>query len=88
MEDKRPKVGVGVFVFKDGKILLGKRKNAHGAGTWSFPGGHIELFEELYECAYRELREETGLIATQWTYLFSYIGKVHKDYRGGKKVRA
>ena len=33
----RPKVGVGVIVRKDGKILLGKRRNAHGDGTWSFP---------------------------------------------------
>ncbi len=28
--EKRPGVGVGVIVAKDGKILLGKRKNAHG----------------------------------------------------------
>jgi len=32
MEIKRPKVGVGVIVIKDGKVLLGKRKGAHGAG--------------------------------------------------------
>lgn len=37
MENNRPKVGVGVAIIKDGKVLLGKRKNAHGEGTWSFP---------------------------------------------------
>jgi len=38
METIRPKIGVGVMIInKEGKILLGKRKNAHGDGTWSFP---------------------------------------------------
>jgi len=60
-EEKRPKVGVGVFVLKDGKILLGKRKNAHGKGTWCLPGGHLEFNEELEECAKREVLEETGV---------------------------
>lgn len=39
MEEKRPKVGVGVMVWKDGKVLLGKRKRAHGAGEYASPGG-------------------------------------------------
>ena len=30
---ERPKIGVGVCVIKDGKVLLGKRLNAHGQGT-------------------------------------------------------
>jgi 8-oxo-dGTP diphosphatase len=59
--DKIPKIGVGVFVFKNGKFLIGKRRNAHGDGTWSVPGGHLEFGEELEETAEREVREETGL---------------------------
>jgi 8-oxo-dGTP diphosphatase len=39
MEPNRPKVGVGVFILKDGKVLLAKRKNAHGEGSYAFPGG-------------------------------------------------
>lgn len=31
--ENRPKVGVGVLVLKDGKVLFGKRKNAHGDGS-------------------------------------------------------
>ncbi|HII71621.1 TPA: NUDIX domain-containing protein [Candidatus Woesearchaeota archaeon] len=58
---ERPKVGVGTIVIKDGKVLLGKRKNAHGEGTWCFPGGHLEGGEEVEECARRETKEETGL---------------------------
>ncbi len=61
MENKRPKVGVGVIVIKDDKILLGKRKNAHGEGTWSFPGGHLEFNESWEGCALRETMEETGI---------------------------
>ncbi len=61
MENVRPKVGVGVAVIKDGKVLLGKRKNAHGEGTWSFPGGHLEYQETWSACAIRETLEETGL---------------------------
>jgi len=61
MEEKRPKVGVGVFVIKEGKFLFGKRKNAHGEGSWALPGGHLEFNEELEECSKREVMEETGV---------------------------
>jgi len=57
----RPKVGVGIFIIKDGKVLLGKRKNAHGDGAWCFPGGHLEFNESFEGCARRETLEETGL---------------------------
>ena len=59
--DNRPKVGVGVCIVKDGKVLLGQRLNAHGHGTWSFPGGHLEFGESLAVCAQREVAEETDL---------------------------
>ena len=61
MKENRPRVGIGVAVIKDGKILLGKRKNAHGEGTWAFPGGHLEYQESWEECAAREVFEETGI---------------------------
>ena len=60
-EKNRPKVGVGVIVIKDGKILLGKRKGPHGGGFWAFPGGHLEFNESLEDCARREVLEETGI---------------------------
>lgn len=56
-----PKVGCGVFVIKDGKVLLGKRISKHGEGKWASPGGHLEFGEEPEECARREVEEETGL---------------------------
>lgn len=61
MEHERPKVGIGVLVLKEGKVLLGKRKGSHGAGEWALPGGHIEYGESFEATALRELEEETGL---------------------------
>ena len=57
----RPKVGIGVMVVKDGKVLMGKRKSSHGAGEWAWPGGHLEYMESFEECSRREVREETGM---------------------------
>ncbi|MEX1111894.1 MAG: NUDIX domain-containing protein [Candidatus Andersenbacteria bacterium] len=56
-----PKVGVGVMVLKDGKVLLGRRKNAHGSGEYANTGGHVEHLESLFETARRETMEEAGI---------------------------
>ena len=60
--EKRPYVGVAVIVIKDDKVLLGKRRHAHGAGGWQFPGGHLEFNESIEACAKREVLEETGMV--------------------------
>ena len=59
MSDQRQnsRVGIGVMIFKDGKVLLGKRKGSHGEGDWAFPGGHLDYMEGFEECARRETRE-------------------------------
>jgi 8-oxo-dGTP diphosphatase len=63
METRATSVGVGVVVVRRNEVLFGLRRGAHGAGTWSFPGGHIDQGESAEECALRELEEETGLVA-------------------------
>jgi 8-oxo-dGTP diphosphatase len=60
-DKKRPKVGLGVMIFKDGKVLLGKRKGSHGEGDYAFPGGHLEYMEGFGECVKRETLEEAGI---------------------------
>lgn len=55
-----PRVGVGILVLQDGKMLLGLRKGSHAAGTWAAPGGHLEFGETFEACALREIQEEIG----------------------------
>lgn len=52
------KIGCEVFVRQGNRLLLGKRKNVTGAGTWALPGGHLEYAERLVDAACRELKEE------------------------------
>jgi 8-oxo-dGTP diphosphatase len=56
------RVGVGVILMRGTKILMGKRKGSHGAGTYSVPGGHLEFGETVGTCAKREVFEETGIV--------------------------
>jgi 8-oxo-dGTP diphosphatase len=61
MTEKRPTVGVGVVVIRDGVALVGLRRSGIEPGTWGLPGGHLAFGETWQSCAERELREETGL---------------------------
>ena len=63
METARARNGVGVIVVRGCQVLFGLRCGAHGAGSWSFPGGHVDGDESAEACALRELEEETGLQA-------------------------
>lgn len=56
-----PRIGVGVIMLRQGRLLLGERRGAHGAGSWALPGGHLEFGESVEDCARREALEETGL---------------------------
>ncbi|MFZ8857799.1 MAG: NUDIX hydrolase [Candidatus Caldarchaeales archaeon] len=58
---RRPVPAVGLYVVKDGKVLLVRRGNEPGKGKWSLPGGRIRFGERSEEAALREMREETGL---------------------------
>ncbi len=65
----QPQVGVGVMIERDGKILLGRRRNSHGDGSWSWCGGHLEYGESFEQCAIREVAEESGLVVQRLRFL-------------------
>ena len=48
-----------IFAKYNGKWVLSKHKQKD---TWEFPGGRVEPNENIYDCARRELYEETGAI--------------------------
>ena len=66
----KPKVGVGVMILKNGKVLLGKRKGSHGEGEYAFPGGHLEYMESFENCAKREVKEESDIEIKDITFQF------------------
>ncbi|WKZ26560.1 MAG: NUDIX domain-containing protein [Candidatus Paceibacterota bacterium] len=79
---QRPKVGVGVMILKENKILLGKRKGSHGEGEYAFPGGHLEYMESFADCARREVNEECGIEIENihFQYLANIIKYAPKHY--------
>ena len=65
----RSETSAGGFVYRgvgDGCMVLlgGRRRPPKGRLKWGLPKGHVEPGETLAETAIREVREETGLIAT------------------------
>lgn len=73
-----PMVGVGVVVWKDGKVLLIRRGKAPMMGRWSLPGGRQELGETTRETAVREVAEETGL-SVRLGPLLDVIDTIRRD---------
>jgi 8-oxo-dGTP diphosphatase len=64
-----------VAAFRDGKLLLGKRRDN---GMWTLPGGHLEEGEAPEKGALRELMEETGLKPTELSQLDErQLGSTH-----------
>jgi 8-oxo-dGTP diphosphatase len=56
-----PVPGAQALVERDGRVLLGRRRDDPGAGLWDIPGGFVEEPEHPLDALRRELREETGL---------------------------
>lgn len=71
--------GAVILTFNSkGQVLLGKRLHSYKSGNYGAPGGRIEVGEKIIDCAKRELKEETGINATE----LHYLGFV-KENQGG-----
>jgi len=70
-----PKVGVGVLVIHQDRILLVKRSMAPERGKWSIPAGFLDHGENPIETAEREVLEETNLQVTISQLLDIYHNK-------------
>jgi 8-oxo-dGTP diphosphatase len=57
----RPQLAVSASIFRDGRVLLIQRAHPPAKGSWSVPGGRVELGEPLHVALAREVMEETGL---------------------------
>ena len=55
-----PKLDTRAAVFQDGKILLVKENN----GTWSLPGGWVDVDVSVHDNIIKEVKEESGLDVT------------------------
>lgn len=55
---------VVLFGYRDGKphVLLVRRGWPPFEGDWALPGGMVEPGEEVFDAAFRELVEETGVV--------------------------
>lgn len=79
MSEKIPRVGIGVVVTHNEKILMGERLAGHGAGAYQIPGGHLEFGETFEEAAKREVLEETGIDNIEITRIISLGNDVAFD---------
>lgn len=80
----RPMVTVDAVVFSlspdISRVLLIRRGQEPHKDKWVFPGGFVEINEELEKAAVRELEEETGLTGVALEQLCTF-GRVGRDPR-------
>ena len=76
--------GAGVFIYRDGKLLLQRRRDN---GLWADHGGSLEPGETVEDTARRELWEETGLRAGKLELIGIFSGPdMNYTYPNGDQV--
>lgn len=77
--------GASVIVINPaGEILMQQRQDD---GTWSYPGGRVEIDETVEDAARREVLEESGLIVGKLELLGVFSGKeLNHVYPNGNEV--
>lgn len=75
--------GAGIVVNGNGEVLMVK---THNAG-WVFPGGQVEVGENVIDAVKREVMEETGVdIEVGEVFCISSNTGKHPGYNGVKEV--
>ncbi len=70
------------YIEKDEKYLMlwrNKKENDENRGKWVGIGGKLESGESPFDCARREMREETGLLADALRYrgIITFVSEEH-----------
>lgn len=73
-----PRIGVGLYVIKDGMVLMGKRKGNFAPGMWCAPGGKLEYGEEPAVAAEREALEEASVVVKDIRFI-GYTNDITDD---------
>ncbi len=60
---------IDAAIIRDGKLLLVRKRE-----TWILPGGKPEEGETDLECLAREIKEETGIVAEDFSYYREFRG--------------
>lgn len=74
---RHPGAVMVVPVLDDGRLVLERQfRYPVGKSLIEFPAGKVDPGEDILACAQRELREETGYVAGEWTYLGGFHNAV------------
>lgn len=81
----RVQTGASVIVVDaEGRILMQRRQDD---GSWSYPGGRVEIDETVEDAARREVREECGIEVGAMTLLGVFSGApLRHVYPDGNEV--
>jgi len=77
----RPLVGVGAVIFRGEEVLLVRRGQEPQKGSWSLPGGLVEVGEGLEAAIKREVLEETAL-TVKVLGISAVLDRIYRDPDG------
>ncbi len=75
---------MGLAVRFERNVVLVKRKHAPGKDLWAFPGGHVEVGEEIQAAAVREAAEELN-VKVKILKLLDCVDYIERDEQGRVK---
>ena len=70
------------LVEDDGRILMVQRAYGSKKGKWSLPGGYVDKGESRRRAAYRETKEETGIVVKITHRLFTSSNRASAVFVG------